>query len=125
MHASSVANYDFAVVGGGNLSFSYTKFANLSFIDGGVLRITGDAAVKYIECEIQNISRAIGSGVLVNSTSATAVTGLTVLGLIVRNVSVSSANSGGLFYLYNCSEILFSNVQGLRCCLLPLLFTFS
>jgi hypothetical protein len=117
--AVSVADYDFAIVSEGrNVCFNKTKFANLSFNDGGILRITGDVVVRLVECDMQNISRATGSGVLVNSTSTTAVRGLTVLGLIVTNISVPSADSGGLFYLYNCSEILLSNVQGLLvvCC---------
>jgi hypothetical protein len=110
--SASVANYNFAVCGGGDLSFELVKLANISFADGGVVHVTGDVIIVYSRCDIQNITRVTGSGVLVNSASAAAVVGLTVLQVNVTNVSIPQAETGGLFYLSNCSDVILSSVQG-------------
>jgi hypothetical protein len=111
--AASVTNYNFLSVGGGvNVIFDKSKIANLSFNDGGVVCVSGNAVVIYTESDIQNISRATGSGVLVNSSSATAVE-LTVRQVKIANVTILRAETGGLFYLSNSSDIVLSSVQGL------------
>jgi hypothetical protein len=111
--SASVANYNFAIIdGGGDLRFETVKFANMSFANGGVVHVTGDATIMYAGCDVENITRATGSGMLVNSASA-AVVGLHVRQVKVADVSIPNGEAGGLFYLSNSSYIVLSNVQGL------------
>jgi hypothetical protein len=114
--SASIANYNFAIIGGGvDFRFETVKFADISFADGGILHVTGDARIMYFVCDVENIARGTGSGVLVNSASA-AVVGLNVYRMKVADVSIPNAEAGGLFYLSNSSDIVLSSVQGL--CLL-------
>jgi hypothetical protein len=112
VNGNGITLYDFAVVnGGGKINSFYVEYVNMTFDNDSIVSAGEDSRINYLGCNISNITRRTGNGLLLNCESLTPINvEMNITSCDVNEVSTPEASSGGVICVVNTSGgIIISN----------------